>query len=136
MLFAPSCRTAICGALANLIANGIVHDKLSLKSSGWYRMNCVLSTNKMGLMTLATLVVTAVAALLQPRWFRGYHRPSMRLGFAISQFIGRVALIFIFMPAGLILRLAGKDALQLKLSRGATTYWQPAKDCSLLGGLF
>jgi hypothetical protein len=55
-----------------------------------------------------------VAALLQPRRFRGYHRLSMRLGFAISQFIGRVALI---------LRLAGKDALQLKLSRGVTAYW-------------
>jgi hypothetical protein len=72
-------------------------------------MNCVLSTNKMGLMTLATLVVTANAALLQPRWFRGYHRLSMRLGFAISQFIGRVALIF--MPAGFDFAAGGKRCL-------------------------
>jgi hypothetical protein len=97
-------------------------------------------TDKTWLVILAALAAVAAAALLRPRWFRGYHLLSMRLGFVISQFLGRVALIlffiFILTPAGLILRLAGKDALQLKPPRGPTTYWQPARDCSPLDRLF
>jgi hypothetical protein len=89
---------------------------------------------------LAALAVVAVAALLQSRWFRGYHRLSMRLGLVVSQCIGYVALslffIFILTPLGLGLRLLGKDPLQLKRPRGATTYWQPAKECSPLDRLF
>jgi uncharacterized membrane protein len=89
---------------------------------------------------LAVLAAAAVAALLQPRWFRGYHLLSMRLGFAISRILGRVALtlffIFIVTPVGFILRLAGKDPLQLKRPANAATFWQPAKDTSPLDRLF
>jgi hypothetical protein len=89
---------------------------------------------------LTTLAIIAVAASLQPRWFRSYHLLSMRLGLAISQFIGYVALIlffiFILTPIGLVLRLLGKDVLQLKPPPGATTYWQPGKDSSPLDRLF
>jgi hypothetical protein len=96
--------------------------------------------NKTWLTILATLGAAALGALLQPRWFRAYHLLSMRLGFAISQFFGRVTLvlffIFILTPMGWILRLTGKDALQLKLPRDAKTYWQPAKDFSPLDRLF
>ena len=96
--------------------------------------------DKMLLSALAGLAAIAVAALFQPRWFRGYHRFSMRLGFVISRFIGYIALvlffIFILTPLGLILRLAGKDTLQLKRSPGTTTYWQPVKDSSPLDRLF
>jgi hypothetical protein len=96
--------------------------------------------DKMLLSALAGLAAIAVAALFRPRWFRGYHRLSMRLGFVLSRFIGYVALIlffiFILTPIGLILRLAGKDTLQLKRPRGATTYWQPTKDSGPLDRLF
>ncbi len=86
------------------------------------------------------LAVVAVCAVLQPRWFRGWYRLSLRLGFYSSQFIGRCVLvlffIFIITPLGWVLRLAGKDPLQLKRPRNATTYWQPSKDCSPLDRLF
>jgi hypothetical protein len=92
------------------------------------------------LIVLAVLAIVAVAALGQPRWFRGWHLFSMRLGFAVSQWLGRVALIlffiFILTPAGLILRLAGKDPLQLKRPANAETFWQTAKDASPLDRLF
>ena len=82
----------------------------------------------------------AICAVWRPRWFRGYHRLSMRFGFAISQVIGRTVLLFFFgfilTPVGLVLRLAGKDALQLKPPRRATTFWQPAKDYGPLDRLF
>jgi hypothetical protein len=47
-----------------------------------------------------------------------------------------VLVIFILTPAGWILRLAGKDLLQLKRQAGATTFWQTAKDASPLDRLF
>ena len=97
-------------------------------------------TNGKWLAVLAVLAGLAVAAALQPRWFRGYHLFSMRLGFAVSRFLGRVLLIlffiFIITPAGWILRLTGKDPLQLKLPEEAATYWRPAKECSPLDRLF
>ena len=89
---------------------------------------------------LSALAVVMLAAWLRPRWFRSYHLFSMRLGFALSRIIGRVLLVlfflFILTPVGWILRLAGKDPLQLKRPANATTFWQPAKDASPLDRLF
>src|SRR5208283_3582374 len=85
---------------------------------------------------LALLAVVAICAFLQPQWFRGWYRLSLRLGFYSSQFIGRFMLmvffIFIITPVGLVLRLAGKDPLQLKRPVNVTTYWHTSKDCSPL----
>jgi hypothetical protein len=82
----------------------------------------------------------AICAVLQPRWFRGWYRLSLRLGFYSSQFIGRCVLmvffILIIMPLGFVLRLAGKDSLQLKRPQNATTCWHQSKDCSPLDRLF
>ena len=92
------------------------------------------------LVVLAALVVVAVCAVLQPRWFRGWYRLSLRLGFYSSQFIGRCVLlvyfIFVMTPLGWLLRLLGKDPLQLKRPPGAATYWQKSKDASSLEQFF
>ena len=92
------------------------------------------------LVVLVLLAIVAVAAVLRPRWFRGYHLLSMRMGFVISQFLGRVFLILFFLfvltPMGFVLRLAGKDPLQLKRPANADTFWQTAKDTSPLDRLF
>ncbi len=99
-----------------------------------------LLANAFWLAVLAVCGLAAICALLQPRWFGGYHRISMRLGFALSQFIGRVALafffIFILTPVGLILRLAGQDPLQLKRPRDLKSYWHQARDANPLDRLF
>jgi hypothetical protein len=92
------------------------------------------------LAVLVVLGIMALGALLRPRWFRGYYRFSMRVGFVISQAMGFVALVlfflFILTPVGFILRLAGKDPLQLKRRAEVTTFWQPAKNDSPLDRLF
>jgi hypothetical protein len=97
-------------------------------------------TTPVWLAILSALAVVMLAAWLHPRWFRGYHLFSMRLGFALSRIIGRVLLVlfflFILTPVGWMLRLAGKDPLQLKCPANATTFWQPAKDASPLNRLF
>jgi len=89
---------------------------------------------------LALPGLVAILALLQPRWFRGWYRLSLRLGFYSSQFIGRCVLlvffIFIVTPLGCVLRLAGKDPLQLKRPADTTTFWHPSKECSPLDRLF
>lgn len=96
--------------------------------------------NRTWLIVLAILALTAICALLQPRWFRGYHLFSMRLGFAISRILGRVLLMFFFLfiltPVGWILRITGKDLLQLKRLPDAKTYWQKSKESSSLDRLF
>ena len=89
---------------------------------------------------LALAGLMAICAVWQPRWFRGWYRLSLRLGFYSSQLIGRCVLavffIFILTPVGLVLRLAGKDSLQLKRPPDAKTYWDQCKDCSPLDRLF
>jgi hypothetical protein len=92
------------------------------------------------LAVLAVLGATALAAIFRPRWFRGFHLFSMQLGFIISQLLGRAILavffIIIVTPMGWILRLAGKDPLQLRRPRNAETYWSPARESSPLDRLF
>jgi hypothetical protein len=89
---------------------------------------------------LTLLAVTAIFAVLQPRWFRGWYRLSLRLGFYSSQFLGRCVLmvffIFILTPLGFLFRLMGKDPLRLKRPSAATTYWHPAKESNSLDRLF
>lgn len=89
---------------------------------------------------LSVLVVIAICATLQPRWFRGYHLFSMRVGFVVSRILGRILLmlffLFVLTPLGWILRLMGKDLLQIKRPANATSYWQPSKEESPLDRLF
>jgi hypothetical protein len=89
---------------------------------------------------LALLGLVAICAALQPRWFRGWYRLSLRLGFYSSQYLGRAVLLLFFIivltPLGWVLRLRGKDPLQLQRPHRATTCWHEAKNCSPLDRLF
>jgi hypothetical protein len=89
---------------------------------------------------LAVLALAAVGAVVRPRWFRGYYRFSMRLGFYFSQCVGYIVLAVLFVlvvtPLGFVLRLAGKDPLQIKRPRDAVTYWSPGKEFGPLDRMF
>lgn len=89
---------------------------------------------------LAVLAAVALCALLQPRWFRGWYRLSLRLGFYSSQFISHCVLVLFFFllitPLGIVLRLAGKEPLQLKPAPDAKTHWQQAKQSTPLDQLY
>lgn len=92
------------------------------------------------LWVLAALGLIALFALVQPRWFRGFYRVSVRVGFWLSQVVARVVLTILFFlvlaPLGLLFRMLGKDALRLKRSRETTTYWVKAEENSPLDRLF
>jgi hypothetical protein len=97
-------------------------------------------TANVWLALLAGLGLIAVCAVLQPLWFRGWYRLSLRLGFYSSQIIGRCVLflffVFLMTPLGWALRLASKDLLQLKRPHNKASHWQPVKDYSPLDRLF
>lgn len=88
---------------------------------------------------LAGLAAIAVAAAVEPRWFRGFHRFSMRVGFATSQLAGRIILALFFVivitPLAIIRRGLGKDPLQLK-RRTTESYWTAAPAKTPLDRLF
>jgi len=89
-------------------------------------------------LTLILLVV--LCAIVRPRWFRGYYRFTTRLGFYTIQVLGRVVLagffFLILTPFGWILRLSGKDLLQLKSAKEQQTFWQVARKDSSLDSMF
>jgi hypothetical protein len=88
---------------------------------------------------LTALAVVAVAAAIQPRWFRSFYRFSNRLGFAISHLAGLAALslffIIVITPVSIIRRVIGKDSLHLQ-RRNVDTYWLPAPKKTPLDRMF
>ena len=89
---------------------------------------------------LAVIAVAALCVCLRPRWFRGHYRFTLRLGFYTTQIVGKVVLValffFILTPFGWILRLLGKDFLQLKSPKTQKTFWHPAKPDSSFDRMF
>jgi saxitoxin biosynthesis operon SxtJ-like protein len=91
------------------------------------------------IIVLAAVAAIAVAAAAEPRWFRGFHRLSMRLGFGISQLAGRIILAFFFIvvvtPVAIIRRVIGKDPLRLRRPN-TESYWTAAPPKTPLDRLF
>jgi len=120
-------KSALLTALGLALISSLLRWRKHLPAQYWYA-------------ALAVLALVALSAVLQPHWFRGWYRLSLRLGFYSSQFLGRCVLlvffIFILTPLGWILRLLGKDPLQLKPQPDAKSYWHTARDCNPLDRLF
>jgi hypothetical protein len=77
-------------------------------------------------LSIGTLLL--VAAAFAPSLLRYVYRPWMILAFAMSWLVTRVILTLLFFlvvtPIGLLQRLCGKGALELRFKSGETTYWQ------------
>ena len=97
---------------------------------GILRWRGVVSTTCLAAV-LALIALAALCAWVRPRWFRGYYRFTTRLGFYIIQVLGRVVLAALFFviltPFEWIMRLLGKDFLQLKSPTDKQTFWQTAR---------
>jgi len=120
-------KSALLAILGLALISSLLRWRHILTSHAWFAV-------------LATLALTAVVAIVQPRWFRAYHLLSMRVGFAISLVVGRVMLVFFFIfiitPLGFALRLTGKDPLQLKRPENVDTFWRDAKEPGPLDRMF
>ena len=89
---------------------------------------------------LLFLALVSAAACVRPGWFRGFYRISLRMGYYSSQAVARVVLAAIFLlllaPAGVLVRLLGKDLLRLKRPSRPTTYWNEIKGSGPLDRMF
>lgn len=84
-----------------------------------------------GLSFLAMMALVAAASLIRPSRFRGFYRLGMTIGHGIGRVMGALMLTIFFFailtPMALLLRMLGKDLLQIKRPQSAATYWQKAK---------
>ncbi len=107
--------------------------------SSLLRWRRVLPAPAWGLV-LCLLAALAGAAALRPRWFRGYYRFSAKLGFGLSQAVGRALLALLFFivvtPLGLVLRMLGQDPLRLRRPASEESYWSEVRRKSSLDRLF
>lgn len=79
----------------------------------------------------AGLVVMVGMGWWMPKGVRPVYRGAMTLSHYSGQIMGRVMLGLLFLallvPMGWMLRIWGKDLLQLRRDRGADSYWHPAR---------
>lgn len=89
---------------------------------------------------LGLAAITLAICAFRPRWFRGFYRGGMTVSFHIGQIMGRILLTLLFLlvvtPTGLLLRLFGKDLLQLKRNPAANSFWRPAKNSNQFDRMF
>ena len=80
---------------------------------------------------LMALAIALGVCAVRPRWFWGFYRIGMTASWHVGQLMGRVLLTLLFLlvvtPLGLLLRLLGKDLLELKRQPNATSYWRPVR---------
>lgn len=73
----------------------------------------------------------ALLAFLKPKTIQPVFVGASLLTLPIGLVVGEVVLLVIFFglfaPMGLLFRLIGRDALQRRIDRNATTYWQPKR---------
>ncbi|MDB6036872.1 MAG: hypothetical protein JWM99_713 [Verrucomicrobiales bacterium] len=130
--------------------------KLRLKENPreWYKFAAlasifagiaVLLLRRRGIVAIPlwTVLLPAVLAFavgwVRPRWLRAIYRMAMTASHRFGGVMGILLLSLFFLlivtPLGLLLRLSGKDLLNLKRTN-ATTYWRTAKNQRELERLF
>lgn len=84
-----------------------------------------------GLRWWAVLVAGAfmVLAIVAPRLLAVPNRLWLKFGLLLGKVVSPIALgilfYFVFLPIGVLMRLAGKDPLRLKRDPAASSYWIP-----------
>ena len=72
--------------------------------------------------------VLAVVTMVVPHWLAAPNRAWFALGHALGRIVSPIVLGVIFFvliaPIALAMRLAGRDALQLKRAAGRASYWR------------
>jgi hypothetical protein len=95
------------------------------------RVRCGLASWSPVVVAFISLGVLA-AAIAKPQWFRGWYRGGMAFSHRIGEAVGKVLLTILFLvlvtPIGLLLRLLGKDLLEIKRKPGEVTRWRTARN--------
>jgi len=74
-------------------------------------------------------LAAAVTGWFAPRALKPVFIALSLVALPIGRILAEVAMLLmfclVFLPIGLVFRLAGREGLHLRLDRSATTYWQP-----------
>lgn len=65
-----------------------------------------------------------IPAAMRPIWI-GWMYATFPIGWAISQVLIAIIFYLVITPAGLLMRLLGRDPMHRKFEPGAKTYWVP-----------
>ena len=87
----------------------------------------LLSAGGVRIWPVVIAAVCGVVALVHPRLLRPFNAAWLKFGLLLSRIVNPIVLGFLFYvvitPAGLIMRLLGKDPLRLRIDRTAESYW-------------
>ena len=76
---------------------------------------------------LALALVTALVTLTRAAWLTPLNRAWMKLGELLGRVVSPIVLgaIFfvVFTPVGVVMRMAGRDAMKRRWEPGARSYW-------------
>lgn len=76
---------------------------------------------------IGVAAVFALIAMSYPALLTGPNQLWVKLGVLLGKVVSPIALgvlfFLVFTPLGIVMRLAGKDSLRLKIDPGAETYW-------------
>jgi hypothetical protein len=97
---------------------------IALPGVGW-----MWGISNLPMLVLSILGITlALAGWVKPRILKPAFLTLMLVTSPIGIFVGEVSMIMIyfglFLPFSLVFRIIGRDALQMKRSKSATSYWQ------------
>ena len=71
--------------------------------------------------------LTALITALRQQWLTPLNRAWMKLGDLLGRVVSPIVLgaifFLVFMPVGLVMRMAGRDAMKRRWERAAPTYW-------------
>lgn len=110
-------------------AFGIVFAVASLAVAGWLLLGAVsVAGMPAAAFGVASAALFLVAALLRPGLLSPLNRGWTAVGHVLHRITNPIllAIVFfgLFLPIGLVMRVAGKDPLRLRADRTARTYWR------------
>jgi hypothetical protein len=97
--------------------------------SGWamYRFGSWPAAIGLAVCGLASIAL----GIVRPRWMRlvmlGWMGAAYPIGWIVSHALIAVVYYLVVTPLGLAIRLAGRDPLERRFDRQASTYWTPRK---------
>ena len=78
---------------------------------------------------IALAALTAAVTVMRDQWLEPLNRAWMRFGALLNRIVSPVVLglIFfaVFAPVGIVMRLAGRDAMSRRFEPGRRSYWVP-----------
>lgn len=78
---------------------------------------------------IALAALTAAVTVMRDQWLEPLNRAWMRFGALLNRIVSPLVLglmfFVVFTPVGVVMRLAGRDAMNRRFEPGRRSYWVP-----------